>query len=276
MADRLPIVVRIDNEGEAVRDIDNTHLDFHALYVVRNGRGIHVIDGVPHGVARGDVYLMALGATHSYTQHENLSLDAVYFQPAALMRGWDSLRKTPGFPAGESISSGKWLHLTPAGFLTVHAQFEELRREWLSGTDESALLAEGLFLRILVHLSRAAESSPAGPMGDRRAEREWTISEAVRFLDERYAEPVRIESLAKRLCLSPDRFTELFGAAMGRTPRDYLRHVRIERAKALLGTTDLTAAEIGIRVGFADAAHFSRTFRSATGKPPSAFRKGCR
>ena len=109
-------------------------------------------------------------------------------------------------------------------------------------------------------------------MGDRRAEREWTISEAVRYLDERYADSVRIDALAKRLCLSPDRLTELFTASMGRTPRDYLRYVRVERAKALLDTTDLTAAEIGLRVGFADAAHFSRSFRAATGQTPSGYR----
>ncbi|MGV3616409.1 MAG: helix-turn-helix domain-containing protein [Fimbriimonas sp.] len=273
VADRLPVVVRIDNEGVDVRDVDNTHGDFHALYVVRNGRGIHVIDGIPHGVARGDVYVMAMGATHRYSQNEDLSLDAVYFRPEALEGYWEVLERLPSFPGDRSLRSGKWLHLTPAGFHAIHAQFEELRREWLSGTDEGALLARGLFARIFVHLCRAAVADPSGPMGDRRAEREWTISEAVRFLDERYADEVRIEPLARRLCLSPDRFTELFRAAMGRTPRDYLRHVRVERAKALLTTTDLTAAEVGVRVGFADAAHFSRSFRAATGQPPSAFRR---
>jgi AraC family L-rhamnose operon regulatory protein RhaS len=273
VADRVPLVVRIDNEGMAARDVENTHLDFHALYVVRNGRGIHVIDGVPHGVARGDVYVMAMGATHCYSQHENLSLDAVYFRPEALEAGWEVVRRTPGFPGGGVLRSGKWLHLTPAAFPTVHLQFEELRREWLRGTDDGALLARGLFARLLVHLCRLADESPSGRSGDRRAEREWTVSEAVRFLDERYAEPVRFDALARRLCLSPDRFTELFNAAMGRTPRDYLRHVRIERAKALLTTTDLTAAEIGARVGFAEAAYFSRAFRDATGISPTAYRR---
>jgi AraC family L-rhamnose operon regulatory protein RhaS len=273
--DRVPLVVRIDNEGVSARDVENTHVDFHALYIVRTGRGIHVIDGVPHGVARGDVYLMANGASHCYSQQEDLSLDAIYFRPDVLDGIWPTLSKTPGFPSvpERSLRSGKWLHLTPAAYQSVRLQFEELRREWLSGTDEGALLARGLFWRVLVHLSRASVENPAGPAADRRAEREWLISEAVRFLDERYAEPIRLGDLAQRLGLSSDRLTDLFQNAMGRTPRDYLRHVRIERAKSLLATTDLPASEVGDRVGMSDPPYFSRAFLRATGETPIGYRR---
>ena len=44
------IVVRIDREAVHQRDVYNTHLDFFALYLVRQGRGIHIIDGVSHGM----------------------------------------------------------------------------------------------------------------------------------------------------------------------------------------------------------------------------------
>jgi len=275
-ADRVGFVVRVDSESVAMRDVYNRHTDFLALYVVRSGRGIHVIDGVPHGVARGDVYAMAAGTTHAYSQHDDLCLDAIYFRPQALRpEELEGLQATPGFLpmlAGETGGSGKWLHLAPGPYHAVRAQIEELRREWGKGTPDAALMSRALFLRLLVSLCRASVSA-VPPGSDRKAEREWAISEAVRYLDEHHSEPVRIDVLAKRLCLSPDRLTELFAAAMGRTPSNYLRHVRIERAQHLLRMTDLTVGEIALRTGFADAAHFCRVFRKVNGLTAGQWRE---
>ena len=60
---------------------------------------------------------------------------------------------------------------------------------------------------------------------------------------------------------------------MGRTPRDYLRHLRLERARALLAKTDEAVAEIGVQAGFGEPAYFTRVFHDATGMTPSAYRR---
>ena len=43
------------------------HRDFMSVYIVRQGRGTHLIDGAPYGVARGDVYVMGAGMAHSFS-----------------------------------------------------------------------------------------------------------------------------------------------------------------------------------------------------------------
>ena len=113
----------------------------------------------------------------------------------------------------------------------------ELRREWAAGTPDGTLLARGLFLRLLVHLARryaeshapGADSPPAAPGAS--SAQEATVAAAVRYLDEHFAEPLRVEQVAASVFLSPDRFTEVFARTMGRTPRDYIRHLRVERAR---------------------------------------------
>jgi len=160
-AEETHLVARIDLQPIAQRDSYYTHTDFQALYVVRRGRGIHIIDGVPYGVARGDTYVMAAGATHAYSRHDDLCLDAIYFRPESFAGLLHRLEHMPGFPSGllaHGASIGKWFHLDPSRYGVFRTQFDELRREWLTGTQEGALLTEALFARLIVTLCRASAS----------------------------------------------------------------------------------------------------------------------
>jgi transcriptional regulator GlxA family with amidase domain len=61
-------------------------------------------------------------------------------------------------------------------------------------------------------------------------------------------------------------------AEYGVSPHRYLTVRRIERAKALLRTTDDTVASIAQRAGFASQAHFSQSFGKVVGVTPTAYR----
>lgn len=264
------LVIRVDDQE--VPDLQHLHTDFCALYVVRRGRGMHVVDGVPYGIARGDVYAMGAGATHGYTQHDDLVLDAIYFRLDALQpEERRILLATPGFFSvlGGQFGGGKWLHLDPVAYGVVRGQFEELRREWQRGDESGALLTRGLFVRLLLTLSRL-EAGAAPPA--RRIPATVAVADAVRLLDERHSRPVRISEVAREVGLCADHLTVAFAEVMGRTPRDYLRHVRVERGKALLERTDLPVGEIALQAGFSDAPHFVRTFRAKVGVTPGAYR----
>ncbi len=58
----------------------------------------------------------------------------------------------------------------------------------------------------------------------------------------------------------------------GRTPSAWLYEARVERAKSLLLTTDLSVATISEQVGFRDVSHFGRVFRRLAGISPGRFR----
>jgi len=284
-AGRLPLVLRVDKIAPALFDLTHRHMDFFALYVVRQGRGTHVIDGVPYGVARGDVYAMSPGATHAYSRCDALALDALYFTPDvfdAPMR--EALAETPGFlplfvegplRRATSENGGRWLHLTPDALGAVASMLDELRAEWRSPTAGGAWLSRALFVRLLIWLSRryAETQRTAGGAGQLPSGHEATVAAAVRYLDEHFAGPIRVERLAASVFLSPDHFTRVFAQAMGRTPSDYLRHLRLERAKSLLRATDAPIAEVAVLSGFGEPAYFTRAFRAATGQTPRQFRR---
>ncbi len=57
------------------------------------------------------------------------------------------------------------------------------------------------------------------------------------------------------------------------SPSDFIRSYRLNKAKALLETTDLNVSEVALQVGYKDVAHFSKSYLKALGKPPSSSRK---
>ena len=67
--------------------------------------------------------------------------------------------------------------------------------------------------------------------------------------DARYADPLTIGDLAKAARLSPAHFSREFKRAFGESPHQYLLTRRLERAAALLRTTDWSVARICIAVG---------------------------
>jgi AraC-like DNA-binding protein/mannose-6-phosphate isomerase-like protein (cupin superfamily) len=273
-ADFLPLTIWADVAAK-IEGRTNVHTDFWALYLVRRGRGVHQVEGRAFSVARGDVYVMRPGMAHGYEGGDDLLLDALHFQLSIFDEETrKTLGATPGFSAlmTKDGPAGRWLRLTPGALVEVESIVEALRSEWKAGTPEAALLVRAHFLRLLVTLARRhaglLSTEPAASPGH-----EHIVAEAVRRLDARFSEPLRIERIAAEVGLSPDRFTEVFSSVMGRTPSDYLRHVRIEHACQLLTTTDNTVASIAQSAGFADAAHLTRTLRQMRGLTPTTLRR---
>ena len=90
--------------------------------------------------------------------------------------------------------------------------------------------------------------------------------------DRRYAEPLDVPELARAARLSPAHFSREFTRAFGETPHRYLLTRRLERAAALLRTTDRTVADICMTVGLRSVGSFTTSFGRMFGLSPTAYR----
>lgn len=95
----------------------------------------------------------------------------------------------------------------------------------------------------------------------------------LRLIDERLAERLRVQDLAREACLSPFHFARMFKQATGLAPHAYLTARRLERARELLVLDGLSLAEVARRCGFSTQAHFCSVFRAHTGVTPGAYRR---
>jgi AraC-like DNA-binding protein len=92
-------------------------------------------------------------------------------------------------------------------------------------------------------------------------------------IDRDYAHKLDIPALARIAAVSEAHFIRTFKDTFGETPHRYLQRRRVERAMALLRTTDRSVTDICLAVGFASLGTFGRTFRDIVGQSPSDFRR---
>jgi AraC family transcriptional regulator len=96
------------------------------------------------------------------------------------------------------------------------------------------------------------------------------------FLYENLSESVDMAALAGVAGLSKAHFSRAFKVSTGLPPHRWLLNARIARARELLMDSELPLAEISLTVGFADQAHFTRTFGSVVGTSPRAWQRARR
>lgn len=130
-------------------------------------------------------------------------------------------------------------------------------REARSWPDRFALLEEWLATRIL-----------SGDAADPRVEASWRTIDAT-------AGRVRIEDLAGSLAMSRKHLSTIFKKAVGQSPKTAARLARFSHAVNLMERHPGGAkfADIALRCGYADQAHFCREFQGFAGEPPAALLK---
>lgn len=82
-----------------------------------------------------------------------------------------------------------------------------------------------------------------------------------------------LQELATESGYSRDHFSRMFQAATGRTPHNYLTHLRLERAQELLKMHKASLIDVALACGFSSHSHMARVFRKFLGVTPSEFQR---
>jgi len=83
------------------------------------------------------------------------------------------------------------------------------------------------------------------------------ISRALRWIREHYAEPFRIEDLARQVATSPTSFHRHFRAATATRPLQYQKRTRLQEARSRLITKANDVANVGFSMGYESPSQFS-------------------
>jgi AraC-like DNA-binding protein len=90
--------------------------------------------------------------------------------------------------------------------------------------------------------------------------------------DARYSESLDVADMARAAGLSPAHFSREFRRAFGESPHQYLLTRRLERAAALLRTTDRSVADVCLSVGLTSIGSFTTSFGRMFGMSPTVYR----
>lgn len=96
---------------------------------------------------------------------------------------------------------------------------------------------------------------------------------SLKYMEENYASEITIRELAALENYNVSYYTEWFKKNVGCLPSEYLRMIRIEKAKEILATTRYRIIDIAMQVGYFNSSSFTRAFREVEGITPNQYRK---
>jgi AraC family transcriptional regulator len=103
---------------------------------------------------------------------------------------------------------------------------------------------------------------------------EW-MGEVTRILEDRFDEPLRFDVIARQVGVHPVYLSRAFQRYAGRSMQQYVRALRLRRARQLLATRGPTITDVASDCGFADSSHLSRTFSDLLHVTPKFYRRLC-
>jgi two-component system response regulator YesN len=99
------------------------------------------------------------------------------------------------------------------------------------------------------------------------------IARAKSFIEENYSRDISLDDVSRFVDISPYYFSKLFKEETGENFIEYLTNIRIERAKLLLQSKEVSIKNICVETGYSDPNYFSRIFKKQVGVTPTEYRE---
>jgi AraC-like DNA-binding protein len=170
-----------------------------------------------------------------------------------------------GQPSPRGNAEVRAIHVSPldAGLLDATVRLVRLLDTPAEARALAPLVTREIVFRILMgeQGGRLRHLVAQGGSADR-------IARAVERIRSAFDRPLRIDSLARELGMSASGLHHQFKTVTAMTPLQFQKQLRLQEARRLMLGEDLDAASAGFRVGYDDAAHFSREYKRLFGMPP--------
>lgn len=159
-------------------------------------------------------------------------------------------------------------------FVGIVGRYKFTENDFIQAVQEAgsaSAMREGAAQILNLYLEKRREKrqqAPAFPEND-----DYTVQRVLRLIEEGYCTDISLTSISQKLDLHPNYLSTLFRQKTGTTYGQYLRHVRVEKAKELIRQTGLKLYTVAEQVGYRDSAHFYRVFKEETGMSPAKYKK---
>jgi AraC-like DNA-binding protein len=238
--------------------IDRADFPFSAIECVAEGTGTLELSGVCYRLAAGTTFAYSPNMAHRITSDTNAPM-LKYFITFA--------DETAGrLLAGSALAGGCCVQLSsPQGVIDV---FEWLQREGMSETPTAPQICAALLPVLLMKISENA--IPYGTLDFRALE---TYERAKRLIEEHFLSLRSAEEAARAAHIDASYLCRLFRRFGRTTPYRFITKLKMNRAASLLLDRRMMVKEVADALGFADAFHFSRTFKRVYGISPERFQR---
>ena len=239
-------------------------LNEYQLLYLTEGEGIfESTNQKPTRIKQGDLFLLFPGEWHTY-------------HPLPT-KGWKSYwLGFKGKNMDDRVRAGFLSPTKPVYSVGFSSEIVHLYEEAFAKAKEEAAYAQQTLAGIANHLIGLMYSLERNNLLNKDQNRVDMINRARLRIREALESNLTIQQVAQELGISYSNFRKLFKEYTGVAPSMYQQELRLQRAKEMLSTTNMSSKEIAYRLYFESPAYFSSKFKIKTGIKPSDFRSETR
>ena len=228
------------------------------ITAVVDGTLVNFADGTSVPLQKGECALSFRGETHALTAHNTCRFLTIAFN-----------LKNPSDTSVIDRLKEKYCKQKFSKGRTFTENLQIAINEFYTIDEYTARHLNALITELLVGLLRERGGKTEPSIESQRD----LLAVAVGYMDTHAADMVTVREAADYIHLSYSAFFRLFKSCLGISPVAYLTEKKMQCAKELLATTDLSLSDIADRLGYSTPYNFSRAFREKIGVSPSAWKR---
>ncbi len=253
-------------------DISIHSHNYYQMIYCRKGSGVITIGDVAYEVIPGFIYLVCPQVAHTIKPRDSLHLTEVKF--TVYRQDLDESLKQ--LPAELEIDK----------YTTLRLSMKDVIREGLADLTYSYEATNAALYLLLIRLLRNKNivvqhkpwrnfyyETPRLRSAEEESERDAEFAMLLDYIEQNLSENFTLDDFAQRTHFDKSYLTSKFKECVGVSPMRYVSHLRIERAKVLLATTDDSITRVARAVGFSSIHYFSRFFKEKIGVSPLEYRQ---
>lgn len=233
---------------------------FYQVFFCTQGEGRLIFGGKTYSVMPNTAFLIPKNMAHEY-----------YATAATWDTHWlvldgsgvEDIMKNLGFSDGTVFEVSDITELLTR-FNKIHSALENDR---FYGNYMASAYAYEYLLEFFRYSKRSEKRD------DSQTSLNSSVSAAVDYIEQHYAQNIRLEDLCEQADVSKQHLCRLFRQNLQMRPMEYVTKVRIQHAKRLLLTTEKSVKDIGEQVGFTDNSYFAMLFNRHELMSPTEYRR---
>lgn len=253
--------------------------DFFEIFYVIEGEGMHLLNGIPYPLKRGDLTFLSYNSKHNLSPLTSnfswincLFLSEVIDQSLINSQNAEDILRLSLFSHNFSFER---ISLADITLENAVAEFEniftDMQNEYSAAkTGYQQILSHYLFILLF----KIFRSIPNISKNEKTRITNNSIVDIVlkEIKENALDENTSLEDIAKKAYISPKYFSKLFKQETGQTLMNFIHKIKINRACELLETTNMNISEIINQVGYKDSKFFYKLFLRHTGLTPGDYK----
>ncbi len=245
------------------------------ISIIREGEGRSIVSNEISYVGAGDVVLVSKESIHYMKSDSSLSVDTVVFDMDLLANPSYDYTQVNFF---NPLFDKKMKMVTCIKHDQPKCQEIVAILDKIMAANEEKyygyqLEVKGLFYQLFFILFNQNYISKIEEKSAKSIQKQVSIRNVLNYIIENYNKEITTEKLAKIAGYSEYHFIRFFKEQTGRTCKDYVNTIRLEKAAHLLEDSSMSITEIAFEVGYNDLSYFIKVFRNKYNIPPHRYRR---